>query len=194
MQTMDTGWQWCVIVGSSVLTNVPLLSRRLTVGEASGEVGIRQISLPSIQFCYEPKIALKSKVYWKWGGWGVETRQRKRDRKPEMFSTRLFQAKGQGQGRKKTLSYPLQMEVCLTRQSGLKNKAQNSGKLHLREFSKFLALNTASHVLLVVRAVKKKNTLLFVALNSIFDTVFLRSTRFPKRSVLPEQNCMLLMT
>lgn len=99
-----------------------------------------------------------------------------------MFSTRLFQAKGQGQGRKKTLSYPLQMEVCLTRQSGLKNKAQNSGKLHLREFSKFLALNTASHVLLVVRAVKKKNTLLFVALNSIFDTVFLRSTRFPKRS------------
>ena len=46
------GWLWHVIASSPVLTN----DRQGNIWEAS---------VPSAQFCCEPKAALKNKVYWK---------------------------------------------------------------------------------------------------------------------------------
>lgn len=54
-----------VQVGSLMVTNVPLWYRMLLVGEAVrvGAAVIWEPSLISAQFCCEPEIALKNKVY-----------------------------------------------------------------------------------------------------------------------------------
>ena len=54
-------WLWCVTVGSSVLTNVPLWWGMLIVGEAMHVWvrGIWEISALSPQCCWDPKTAVK---------------------------------------------------------------------------------------------------------------------------------------
>lgn len=54
---MDSGWLWCVEVGSSVVTDTLPWWGMLTMGEAgrSGWGVIWEISLPAPQLCCEPK-------------------------------------------------------------------------------------------------------------------------------------------
>ena len=57
---MDFGWLWCVNVGSSAVTNIPLWGRMLTAGEAVRMLGREYMgTVFSAQFYCEPKTALK---------------------------------------------------------------------------------------------------------------------------------------
>ena len=62
MQTMDVG-QSCVIVGSSVVTNVPVSWGMLTVGQVVRVQGgsMWKTSVLSTQFFCDPKTAIKIK-------------------------------------------------------------------------------------------------------------------------------------
>ena len=61
---MDSGWQMCVIVDSSVVTNAPLWGGSVDSRWGCAYVGqgsIWQTSVPSTPFCCGPKNALKIK-------------------------------------------------------------------------------------------------------------------------------------
>lgn len=59
---MNLGWQWCVIVGSSINCNQgTTLVGNADIGRGYGYVGpgsIWEVYVPSSQFCYESKTAL----------------------------------------------------------------------------------------------------------------------------------------
>lgn len=68
MRTVDSGQWWCVNAGPPAVTNTPLCGG--CGGWGGGCMcgwlaGIRQLSVPSPQFCYEPKITLKNKISFK---------------------------------------------------------------------------------------------------------------------------------
>ena len=69
---LQTGLQWCVNIGSLILTNVLLWWGMLIMGEAMNEWGRHYMGnlCASAWYCWEPKLPLKInllKISWQWG-------------------------------------------------------------------------------------------------------------------------------
>lgn len=64
---MDFGWWWCVRVGTSVLTIIPVWWRMFIMGEVWGRKGVYGKSLSFLpNFAVNLKLLFKNKAYLKW--------------------------------------------------------------------------------------------------------------------------------
>lgn len=76
MQTMHFGWQWCVNVVLSIVTNLPVWQEVLIVGEIMRVLvlGLYGNSRLSAQFFCESKAAPKNSLFKREKKWNKETK------------------------------------------------------------------------------------------------------------------------